>query len=505
VRAEQLVEPTDLSVLADLGPETPHRPSRRWHIARPRVVIPVLGLTAVAVLARIPTFGVPLDDDEGGYAYVAHQWAQGGHLYTNPWIDRPQGLLLVFRAVADASYSVAGIRTAAVLAGVVLTLAVAAAGWAVGGRRAGVLAGGLAAVVGAGSFIEGYELNGELLGSAFGTSGVALALWWSRGRLSDRWLLAAGILCGLAPLMKQSMVDGAVALACITVAARKPRALAIALGGVFLGPLVAVLWALRLGWHEWWFAVVRFQFTRSVGGVHDHLKNIEHTAHVAAFDVVGLGCAAVLALVLTRRSSGRWPLVAWLVAALVCVLGGAFSNPHYWVQVVAPLSVLASTASLAPFTRQRRLMVEALVVILALSLPIARLVQLSVVTPAQRDARVVPRADSHRLAQADLARWFKQNTSAADSVFAFPAAADLYLRIDRTTAFPYLWWTPLQHVPGALESLRVWLAGPQAPRFVVVYRSAVRVDRQGPMAGILDTHYEQVSMVDGYAIMQHRD
>jgi hypothetical protein len=46
---------------------------------------------------RLPFVWGGLGMDEGGYAYVAQQWARGGRLYSSVWIDRPQGLVLAYR------------------------------------------------------------------------------------------------------------------------------------------------------------------------------------------------------------------------------------------------------------------------------------------------------------------------------------------------------------------------------------------------------------------------
>ena len=56
---------------------------------------------AAAALAsfvlHLPFLTTPLSVDEGGYGYVAHWWASGADLYGDVWVDRPQGLLLLYR------------------------------------------------------------------------------------------------------------------------------------------------------------------------------------------------------------------------------------------------------------------------------------------------------------------------------------------------------------------------------------------------------------------------
>ena len=125
---------------------------------------PLAGLLAVAL--RAPFFGAPLTADEGGYGEVARLWSHGAALYRDAWVDRPQGLELVFRAIlhVDGGSATAMRALAAVVAAGVaaLTMAVTAR---MAGRIAAVGAGLLVATAGASPFIESFTLSGELLAS----------------------------------------------------------------------------------------------------------------------------------------------------------------------------------------------------------------------------------------------------------------------------------------------------------------------------------------------------
>ena len=64
----------------------------------------VLGVAAIALLAvlvRLRFLDTPLSVDEGGYAAVTRFWGGGSHLYRDVWVDRPQGLLLLYRGAFD--------------------------------------------------------------------------------------------------------------------------------------------------------------------------------------------------------------------------------------------------------------------------------------------------------------------------------------------------------------------------------------------------------------------
>ncbi len=58
-----------------------------------------------------------------------------------------------------------------------------------------------------------------------------------------------------------------------------------------------------------------------------------------------------------------------------------------------------------------------------------------------------------------------------EPVYALYAEASLYFAADRPPAFKYLWFLGEQRIPHALTDLRDVLAGPHAPRYIVVYQA----------------------------------
>src|SRR5215475_1886584 len=129
---------------------------------------PLLGGLAIglAVLVRLPFWKAPLTADEGGYAEVARLWSQGATLYRGAWVDRPQGLVVVFRALHLVGGSPLAMRaTAAVIAALVVAATMLLTLRLARGRITAVTAGLLAATVGASPFIESFTLSGELLAS----------------------------------------------------------------------------------------------------------------------------------------------------------------------------------------------------------------------------------------------------------------------------------------------------------------------------------------------------
>ena len=113
-----------------------------------------------ALLLRVPFLELPLTADEGGYAEIARLWQDGQSLYGELFVDRPQGLLLVYRVLLDlGADSTLALRAAAAGVGVATVLAVAALVTRVGGRINGIAAALLLGTAGASPFVESFTLR----------------------------------------------------------------------------------------------------------------------------------------------------------------------------------------------------------------------------------------------------------------------------------------------------------------------------------------------------------
>ena len=162
------------------------------------------------------------DADEAGYLVVARTLHQGGpNLYGHYFVDRPPGLLLLYRLAALTDWA-PSIR---VLATVLALLLVVAAAWAahevVGARGAR-----WAAMVAASSVVTpvmmAQEADGEILAAPLVMLALALTLAAVRRTGWPAFGLAtgAGLAAGAAVMVKQNFGDG------VVFAARAPGRLA---------------------------------------------------------------------------------------------------------------------------------------------------------------------------------------------------------------------------------------------------------------------------------------
>jgi 4-amino-4-deoxy-L-arabinose transferase-like glycosyltransferase len=471
------------------------------------VAYAICGAAVVAAGLRLPFMWTGISIDEGGFAYVAQQWARGGRLYDDEaWIDRPQGLIAAYRALLAIGDGQWTIRLGAVLAGAALTVLVGLVGWLLLGRACGVAAAAVYAVVGVAPHAEGFTFNGELPASLFATAAVAAVLWWRRVRTTG-WLLVAGVAAGGALTMKQSGIDGLVVGLVVVVASSAPRRLpnaAVFLVGAALPIGVSALHGALTGWGRYWDALVGYQIEAIVGGRVDE----SHSRSDAFGDSIG-SVAIDLGLPLLGAIFGLWAfrrrrlflgvLAAWFLAAIVGVnMGGAYW-PHYYLQAVPPL-VLASVAGLAALRRRLWRATGAV----ALMAPI--LVWLVALIPASAQERqsTIPYY-GRALRDERIAAAIEQRTRPTDRIYILEAEANIYWLAQRRSAYPYIWGKPIDKIPTAIPRLQAMFAAEDRPALVGVRTPPDRVDDSGMVGRLLSTYYRPVQTLEGMTLYVRSD
>jgi len=167
----------------------------------------------VSVRMRVRMMFTPINADEGGYRAIARAWGHGRVLYRDVWVDRPQGLLVLFRVWDSLSRGhTSSIRVMAMLFGALLVVSTAVLVWQLYGHVAARWAALICALLSTNPVLEGYMVNGELLCGAVATTGLAVSVIGLDRSGFGGWMFAAGFLAGLALSLKQSGFDGLVAM-----------------------------------------------------------------------------------------------------------------------------------------------------------------------------------------------------------------------------------------------------------------------------------------------------
>ena len=488
----------DLDVPA-VQAETPDRKRSLWLIA---------GAALLALLIRLPFVFTGLSTDEGGYAYVAQQWSRGAKLYDtalsgSAWLDRPQGLLLTYRALLWINDSGWTIRVGMMLAGALIAVFLGVIGWQLVGPRAGVAAAFIYAIVGVAPHLEGMTLNGELLASVPASASVAAILLWRRYRTAG-WLLGAGFLAGVSITMKQSGIDGVmVGLAVVLItegAARARIGRSAAFLGAFAAPVVAcIVHGWTLGLHNYWTALAGYQFS-AMGGAGSNAGTRWHDfTHFLGGEAIDLSIIIVVACFGLRALSrfGRATMIVWLAAGFIGVnLGGTYW-PHYYMQPLAPLALLAAVA-VTSFKPQWVRATVAAAVVLPTLIWMAALVPMS----QHHREKTIP---YYALAVRDrhIADVITAQTTPDQRIYVLESEAYLYFLADRRASYPYLWGLPIQKIPTAIPLLRTMLSAPDRPTLVIMdTKDPDSVDPTGGIRHDLTTYYHVDEIVDGVTILR---
>jgi 4-amino-4-deoxy-L-arabinose transferase-like glycosyltransferase len=478
----------------------------------------VLLLAAVLLLAlllRLPGLALPLERDEGAYAYVAWNWLQGGLPYRDAFDHKPPLIYLLYMPplLFDAPSALA-IRVWATLLFLADTALVFCIGRRVWGRAAAWLAALIFGLAG-----SAFDLQGLVLNTDQALILPALLGLWCAIRLHEtqqlRFAIGAGAAITATLLVKPVaiLLLPALLLAC----ERSLRSVARSYGGAALGativglPIAGYFW-LRGGWDDLVFGVLTYnrlyasesQDRWQLGALVDMFSPFVPLLLVAIGGVALLSGSDSWPAPRSRRAG--WLIVGWCAALLIAAVGSLRAYIHYYYPILPFLALLAApcvmrfwrandvTAPAQPIANR----LAALLLAALLLLPFARQ-NLSLIgtTAVQQSERLYGDVGKHYFAQAPLvAEFVRQRTQPTDYIYVFAAEPEVYLLAERRASSRYIYDYPLLLLPSAsAELLRDLAARP--PRLVITYYG-VRPD--GFFKTINDQNFVKLAEIGGYEI-----
>ena len=474
--------------------------SRLDERARTGIVLAVALLATIGL--RLLYFPVPLGIDEGGVAFIAKAWGHGhGSLYGAYWIDRPPLLIALYKlAIAGG---VVGVRVLGLVAALALVAVTTLLTRAVAGDRAARAAGVLAMGLATSASLAAVATPAELLAAVPAAASIGCLVAAHR-RGGARWLAGAGLLAVTAALIKQSFLDagfaGAVFVIASSIRDRRPRlAWAAAYAGGALIPVAAVgLWLLLA--HESASQLVYALFGFRVHAL-QVLSSTSAPLYVRARGLVRPGAASGIFVVLLIAVAGLWGLrrervlvatiAAWLAAGAFGVLAGGSYWPHYWIQLLAPATMLAAAA----LSRLRRPALVAAVAVLAAWPMVGTLVSVSAVRQVQANHGVLA-----------VAKYVRTHARPGDTQYVMYAKANVAYYTGLQSPFPYHWSLIARAYPGATTRLLHLLRSPQRPTWIVRWQpaNAWGLDPHGTLKAALHENYRWVARVHGRPIYHVR-
>jgi 4-amino-4-deoxy-L-arabinose transferase-like glycosyltransferase len=455
------------------GASGPEPASRR---NRATIAALIVVAAAVFVVIRAAYLDVPLERDEGEYAYVAQRMLLGEVPYRDVFDQKPPGVFVAYLlAFAVFGSTVEGIH---LLAGL-WTLVTGVALFATVRRVAGELEAGFALVV-----FAPMSVDPRLFATAANTEVFMLlpmvASTWCVARGVTRgdpgpggtgWWLAAGVLGGVACAFKQVAVTNllfAAAAALLGGAAggtvRWRRLVALA-AGVLLAwlPIVGAFVALD-AFAPFLDAVLlhNLRYSSSVGWGEGVARLLLAASHQApGFAVVWLLAASALLVPRVAPPRARAFLGAWWAASFAGVAIGLYFRPHYFVQLLPALAGLCGVtlgAALRPWLSRpgplAALGMPAVGVLVALGPQL--LGQTATLRAANPTAlsRAIYGMNPFPEAQ-EIAAYIRNTSGPDDAVFVLGSEPEILFHAERRSATRYIFAYPLTgDFPDVLERQR---------------------------------------------------
>jgi 4-amino-4-deoxy-L-arabinose transferase-like glycosyltransferase len=463
----------------------------------------VVWVVLAMLLVRLVFMFEPLHADEAGYLAVAQSWHLGGpNLYGHYWVDRPPGLILLFKLASLVGWAPM-IRVIAIPFVVLFVVSAAWAAHLVAGRQAARWSAVAAAALMTTPLLSAQEADGELFAAPLVMLAVAMTIAAVRrtGGPSYRLAFLAGLAEGLAVMIKQNFGDAIIFAVTLVVVSlvqgrmRSREALGILVGGLAGGGVVAaaaVAYAAlsRVGVAKMWFALYGFRGA-ALDVIEDHNLHapLVRAALLAVFGILS-GAIPILCLLAreTWRSRFTGSPIAWAVAVTVAletvgVIAGGSYWPHYLLQLSPMLALGAGL-----WVGQVRWLRAAVVLVAVSALVGTAFFAATGADTSNAGARV--------------GGWLQEVSRPTDTVTVLYGNADVQEASARISPYPYLWTLPMRTLDPHLARLRALLSGPRAPTWVVVWGDLDpwNIDPHDQTRLVIATHYRLVRHPCGHEL-----
>ena len=450
---------------------------------------PLLGLSlvfAVALLLRMLVADIPLERDEGEYAYIAQRWLLGEVPYRDSFDQKPPAVFGVYALILGTlGSSPAAIHWGAQLWTLGTLALVVHLGRAWLSAPAAVAAGLLMVLLTVDHALVGNAANTELFALLPLTACMAAALRASENQ-AWRWSVVAGATGAAAVAFKH--VAAPMVIVPLLLIASKAKRLPAHLFALFLGAAAVILpivvyFVLTGAFDALWDALIRFNLSYAA---HASVASYQWVlwpqlrATLPSLWLVYL-FAALAPLsrwpnggtVAASRSRGRFWCTAWLLAALLAIAAGGYLRRHYFLFAAPPLALLAAAGIDAGLRRLGRFgRAGWLRVALAAGIVIAAVL----ISPwyyltgsaEEKCARIY---GNNPFAESPLVgSYLRENSEPSDRIFIFGSEPQLLFYAQRRSASRYMFVYPLMFdVKGVRERQQEALDEIHAsrPKFIV--------------------------------------
>jgi len=458
-------------------------------------------MIVAAFVLRLPLLSVPLERDEGGYAYMADRMHQGDTLYLDLVETKPPGVFCAYWLLLLGGRSVPYLRLmfalTATLTAVLFTL------FAV--RKFGVRAGSLSAALLAPTMVApayfGFSGNAEM----FMVPLTVGALWLLNRSEDGAWKtdLLSGVLFALATLTKPVALAEGLAVAAlillrpIPIKRRLIGLLAAGAGFVATQGSVLALFARQgtIGDYLYWAYRYNLDYTTALTTL-DRLRAfvyqvLKRGMLVRDWPLLILMIGALISLARRRE---RWTdltfVLLWLLGAGIGTAASGRFTPHYFIQFLPPLCLAAGIGldrALARCEEMRASPVAqkaAMVALLALALVYPTATQARLFAAGPQLSRIMYGLNPFMEGE-QIGRYLREHTQPDETIFIAGTEGQFLYHAQRKSATKVVFTYPLGTThPRARQWQRDVLTEVEnnRPRYIVIVRlgSSMLLEKNAP-------------------------
>lgn len=490
-------------------------PRRGWHW------LAILLVMLAAAWLRWHLLDVPLERDEGEYAYGGQLLLQGVPPYQLLYNMKLPGMYAIYAAIITlCGQSAGGIHLGLLGVNAATILIVFLLGCRLATPLAGLIAGASFALLSAGQSVQGVFANAEHFVLLPVLTGLLLLLIALKTRRPGQ-LLLSGILLGTGIVIKQHAIlfaGGAVLLLAQDCWRQrghlgdKVGQMALLIGGIVLPYGLTCLLLVKAGvFLEFWFWTMDYAraYTGQVSWLEAWRNLREQGGDIAAASpLIWLAAALGLGLCCKRSTTVPRPflLVGFSLISFLAVCPGLFFRPHYFVLLLPAAALLTGIAGQTTISRmlgnrgRGSAILEAMATLAILTLCLGEALYhqhqfLLQFTPSQASRDTYwpnPFNES-----AEIARYLRENSQPTDTIAILGSEPQIFFYANRRSATGYIYMYPLmEDQPFAPEMQQrliaeVEQAGPEYLLFVRVPTSWLQ--RPNSTTSIYDwfTHYKE--------------
>jgi 4-amino-4-deoxy-L-arabinose transferase-like glycosyltransferase len=400
---------------------------------------------------------VPVDRDEGSYAYIAQEILRGSTPYEDMIAMRPPGIFYIYALIFSiAGAGVEQLRLATDLYVLLTVYVIYLTARRLWGAVTGLVAALLYAIFSNGPIVEGFGSNTEVFMALPRVLMIYLLLRWiDEGK--RHLLVLCGLCAGLAMMIKQVALPGAVLVALYLLVPwlRKRRMSAVAADLLaYAAPSFVLLLVLSTylmlnsAFDDFFYWTFIYPFKYSSEGLGNFIgrlstRGLETSLEFLLLWVLGLPAAC---WILWKHNTWKACLIVFfMVSSFIGVSMPGKFYPHYFILMLAPLSLLSALALRELWSIKRIVFYTSIPIMLA-ALAVTLKMDYRYYLDYSPDQISIAKFGDVFVEASRVAAYVKSRTTAEDYIFQWGFEPEIYFMADRRCPNKFIFHT---HIEGA--------------------------------------------------------